>query len=82
MPINFLTYRCLTSILTMNNFQNSHMMSVDGGSKLLIYGGYDGITTQDVIWMFSMADKSWSILGTMTLPRDDHFVLPVNGYTC
>ena len=62
--------------------QNSHMMAVDGGSKLLIYGGYDGISTQDAIWMFSMSDKQWSILGTMSLPRDDHFVLPVNDYTC
>ncbi len=30
--------------------QNAHMMSINGGTELLIYGGYDGTTTVDDIW--------------------------------
>ena len=53
------------------------MMAVNGGTELLIYGGYDGVSTQDVIWKYSLPDNKWTFVGRMIVPRDDLFVLPV-----
>lgn len=68
--------------MTDNQLQNAHMMSINGGTELLIYGGYDGFTTVDDIWKFTLADNKWTKVGQMIVPRDDHFVLEVTGFSC
>ena len=58
------------------------MMSINGGSELLLYGGFEGTSTQSGIWKFTLADNAWTQIGNMIVPRDDHFILPANGLSC
>ncbi len=47
------------------------------------------ISFLELLWMFgeidrkfTLADNKWTKVGQMIVPRDDHFVLEVTGFSC
>ena len=61
--------------------QDAQLVPINDGRELLLYGG-KADSVIDEIWKFSLAENSWSKVGTMLFPREELIVLPVVGIHC
>ena len=61
--------------------RSSQMISINDGSELLMYGGFNGNGLQS-IWKFTLVDNTWAKTGSLPAPKFGHEVLPVWGIEC
>ena len=61
--------------------EDAYMVPINEGREVLLYGGL-AQTYSDEIWKFSLAENSWTKVGTMLYPREQLIVLPVKGIQC
>ena len=61
--------------------QDAQLVSINEGRELLLYGGRAD-SVSNGIWKFSLAENTWSKVGTMLIPREELIVLPVKGIHC
>ena len=66
-----------------NSFGLNHaqLVPINDGTEMVMYGGYQGDYQQE-IWKFTEETSSWTKIGDMLSPREEHVVLPVHGITC
>ena len=66
-----------------NSFGLNHaqLIPINDGTEMVMYGGYQGDYQQE-IWKFTVETSSWTKIGNMLVPREEHVVLPVHGVTC
>ena len=60
---------------------HAQLIPINDGKEMVMYGGYQGDYQQE-IWKFTVETSSWTKIGSMLAPREEHVVLPVHGVTC
>jgi hypothetical protein len=68
--------------LIVLGLQRAQMISIKGGSELLVYGGHVGGAPLDDIWKYEVAKDSWTQFGKMLTARADHVTIAVSGVVC
>jgi hypothetical protein len=58
------------------------MISIKGGSELLVYGGRVSSEPLDGIWKYEVAKDSWTQFVKMLTARADHVTIAVSGVVC
>ena len=63
--------------------QDAKLIPIEDGHRFLLYGGsFAGVSWEDKIWSYTVADDAWEVIGTMLEPREEHSVLPVQNLEC
>jgi hypothetical protein len=58
------------------------MISIKGGSELLVYGGNVGGALLEGIWKYEVDKDSWTLFGKLLNARAEHVTMSVSGIEC
>jgi hypothetical protein len=58
------------------------MLSIKGGSELLVYGGNFGGAPLAGIWRYQVGKDTWTQFGKLLNARAEHVTIAVSGIKC
>ncbi len=61
---------------------DAQLLSINGGTELLLYGGHQPHGLSNEIWKFTISTKTWELVAKMYKNRAEHVVLPISSFSC
>ena len=69
-------------LLSTAGLYDAQLISINGGTELLLYGGHKPTGYSDEIWKFTISTKTWELVAKMFQKRAEHIVFPIASITC
>ncbi len=61
---------------------DAQLLSINGGTELLLYGGHQPKGLSNEIWKFTISTKTWELVAKMYKNRAEHVVFPISSFNC